>query len=120
MNKQSGNVLVWTLIVITVIGLAIWWAISAHINWVKESTAVVDIKVTEKERVVESNSEARYLIFTEKEVFENTDSWYHEKYNSSDVYGQLKPGKEYKCEVYGVRKERYSWYRNIVSCEEKK
>lgn len=124
MNNQRGDTAVYLLLGLLaaiIIGIIIWVIVAAHGNWVKDTTAVVDVKVTEKERIFDDGEQSsKYLVFTENEVFENTDSWYHQKYNSSDVYGQLRVGKEYTCEVYGQRNPRWSWYRNIVSCEEKK
>jgi hypothetical protein len=78
--------------------------------------------VKEKERIITGNGEAtqgKYLIFTKQEVFENTDSFWKAKFNSSDVYGQIEPGKTYEAEVYGWRVPFLSWYRNIVWIKEK-
>lgn len=80
--------------------------------------------VTDKERIVEKSSDSvssKYIVFTdkkadEKEVFENTDSFFRLKFNSSDVQGQLKKGETYNCKVYGWRVPFFSMYRNIVSC----
>jgi hypothetical protein len=59
---------------------------------------------------------SKYIVFTDKETFENTDSWLNLKFNSSDVQGSLEPGKTYTCDVYGKRIPFLSMYRNIVSC----
>lgn len=84
--------------------------------------------VTDKERVMTSSTDSngnssvssKYLIFSEHETFENTDSLLKGKFNSSDVYGKLHRGKTYICEVYGWRIPFLSNYRNIVSCAEAK
>ena len=77
----------------------------------------IQVVVTEKERVVSENS-SKYLIFTENETFKNTDTIWAWKWNSSDLYGKIKKGGEYKMRVYGFRVGFLSWYRNIVDFEE--
>jgi len=83
------------------------------------TSAVVDIKVDGKERVQTQDS-SKYLVFTEKEVFENTDALFRFKFDSSDLYGKLKEGGKYQCDVYGWRISFFSMYRNLVSCTEVK
>jgi len=80
---------------------------------------VVIIKVDSKERVQNQDS-SKYLVFTEKEVFENTDALFRLKFDSSDLYGKLKEGGKYTCDVYGWRISLFSMYRNLVSCTEAK
>jgi len=75
----------------------------------------VTITVVDKERIVGRDGESsKYLVFTEAEVFENTDCLVLGKFNSSDVYGQLEIGETYRVEVYGWRIPFLSMYRNIV------
>lgn len=72
--------------------------------------------VTKTERVTSGSGEditAKYLIFTDKETFQNTDSFLYWKFNSSDVHSSLVPG-EYRMKVYGWRVPVLSWYRNVV------
>jgi hypothetical protein len=51
------------------------------------------VMFTVKEKEPIATKEVKYLIFTKQEVFENTDSFWKAKFNSSDVYGQIEPGK---------------------------
>ena len=77
--------------------------------------------VDKSERVTDTNGEgSRYLIFTKTETFENTDRLVLLKFNSSDLYGSIKPDKSYQAKVVGLRIPFLSWYRNIVSIEETK
>lgn len=81
---------------------------------------VNDVIVTGKERIVERSGEAttsKYLIFTQDETFQNTDTIWALKYNSSDVYGKI--GEGFKCnfKVTGFRIKIFSWYRNILSAD---
>jgi hypothetical protein len=59
----------------------------------------------------------KYLVYTDKGVFENTDSVFYLKFDSSDVYGQLAEGGTYECNVYGWRVGVFSWYPNIKDCK---
>jgi len=62
--------------------------------------------------------EGNYLIYCNNETFENDDLLFKGKFNSSDVYNQIKEGKTYKFVVYGWRVPFFSMYRNIYQFEE--
>lgn len=82
---------------------------------------IVDIKVTDKERIVTDNGdniESYYLVFTEDETFKNDDALFHGKFRSSDLQGNLRIGETYTVKVYGFRVGFLSMYRNIVKIEE--
>ena len=81
-------------------------------------TTEVTFTVTEKELMDRDGNGARYLVWSEDETFENVDSILKGKFNSSDLYGQLKVGNTYTCEVYGWRNSFFSYYRNLVKCKE--
>ena len=55
-----------------------------------------------------------YLIYTDKGVFRNQDSWPYLAFNSSDVYSKLKVGSTYKLIVYGYRNRWGSEYPNVL------
>lgn len=77
----------------------------------------VTFTVIEKERVTERRGDSissKYLIFTDSEVFQNTDSIFYFKFNSSDIYVKLKKDHTYEAVVYGWRVPFLSMYRNIV------
>jgi hypothetical protein len=76
-----------------------------------------DVKITDK-AVKNSKEKSTYLIFTEDKnrtvhVFKDTDSFIRGKFNSSDIYGELKVGKTYDIETYGIRIPFLSRYENI-------
>lgn len=75
----------------------------------------VQFTVEEKERI-NSKEDSKYLIFTDKGVFENTDSLMHLKFNSSDLYGKLKVGESYRCKKNFWRVSILSMYPNLLSC----
>lgn len=72
-------------------------------------TALVTEKTTKR-----TNDEDKYLIFTEGEVFENTDSLLRLKFNSSDVYAKIVNGKTCTFTVNGWRFPFFSMYRNVL------
>lgn len=86
-------------------------------NCVKLATSetVTQVKVDKKEAVKDM---AGYLIFTDKGVFSNTDSWINLKFNSSDVYNEIKEEKCYDMDVNLMRVPILSWYKNILSVKE--
>lgn len=77
------------------------------------SGETVLITVTNTERIT-TGDESKYLVFTIDETFENTDSIWFLKFDSSDIQGRLQPGQTYRADVYGWRIPFLSIYRNIV------
>ena len=80
------------------------------------STDTINIKVEKTERINDGES-SRYLVYTDDETFENTDSILFFKFDSSDVYGHLKEGQTYTVKVAGWRWKLTSSYRNIISIQ---
>jgi hypothetical protein len=64
-----------------------------------------------------SKNDYANLVYTDKGIFQNTDSWFPWKTRSSDVYNQLRVGKTYRCEIAGWRIGFFSMYKNIVTCD---
>ncbi len=73
--------------------------------------------VDSKDRVCTGGKEVtcKYLIYTDQGVFEDTDTLWYWKYDSSDVYGGLRAGQTYTFKVTGKRLGIMSWYPNIIS-----
>jgi hypothetical protein len=113
MSKKGFSGLLVTVIFVAV--MVSFGAIHLTTEYLKESEIVITVK--DKERVVYSKS-SQYLIWTENEVFRNTDTLMKWKFNSSDLQGKLEKGKTYRCKVYGWRINIFSKYRNLISCEE--
>ena len=121
MNKQSGYAgVIVTIVVLIAVGFIIFAGVNSWNNWANRTRETVTIEVTGKEVKSDGDSESKYLIYTKDEVFENTDAYYFDKFNSSDLYGQLEIGKKYSCDSFGERNPRWSWYRNLITCEEVK
>ena len=81
----------------------------------------VTVTVADKERVVNSSNQgtsSKYIIFTtDSDTFENTDTIFYWKWDSSDLYASLKKDQTYRAHVYGFRVGLLSWYQNIISVE---
>lgn len=91
-------------------------SVSAAYNYGTMASATVI--VSEKERIVETDGDggvsSKYLVFTDQGVFENQDTIFHFKFNSSDVYGELSAGDTFEISYYGWRVGLLSWYPNII------
>lgn len=120
-NQRGDAVLVLQIIIVIIVGLLIL-AIPIVSIWKATNSHDVSFTVSKSERVCESgkNGTCRYLIYTDQGVYENTDSLWKGKWNSSDLYNQIKPNVKYNCEAIGFRVPFLSWYENVISCEESK
>lgn len=95
-------------------------ALGGGIVWSFASEDNVTFTVKKLERITESDADgkttSKYLVYTDKEVFKNTDAPLHGKFNSSDLYAKLDEGKTYVCKVNGIRVAFFSSYRNLLEC----
>lgn len=103
-----GVVIVVAAAFIGLEGVSLYGSVATH----RTETFTVE----KSERINEGRS-SRYLIFTDRGVYENTDSLVNGKFNSSDVYSQLEAGSTYACDVTGWRVPFLSWYPNVIACE---
>jgi hypothetical protein len=102
--------------------VAIGW--SLHVNF--NTVDYVNVTVWEKDRecTTSTNSEGhttmscRYVVHTDSETFENTDSLMLLKFNSSDVQRNLRTEESFCLKVVGYRITLFSAYRNIVGVVE--
>jgi translation elongation factor P/translation initiation factor 5A len=99
---------------IVIVGVAIL-AASTFSVWSHFATkqTVQSVVIQDKERIV-SGKESKYLVFTDRETFENVDSILALKFNSSDVYGRINKGATCDFVVTGFRVPLFSMYRNIL------
>lgn len=119
---MSNKSLLGYLTAITAIALVVIAVIAFPVmNFSNNHTYTVTI--TDKERVTtqvaEGQTDSKYLIYGEDEngktyVFEDTDTLFRWKFNSSDVFGALKEGETYELTVIGFRVHIFNWYENII------
>lgn len=79
----------------------------------EETIAVINKEVWRGE-------EKKYFIFTENEVFLNTDNYYHNKSNADDLYPLFRVGKTYRVKVVGYYFPWIPRFRNIISIIDQK
>lgn len=77
---------------------------------------VTNAQIVKTERVVTDRS-SKYLVYTKDETFQDTDTIWLLKYNSSDIYGKIDKGATCTFKVTGWRVPFLSWYRNILSAD---
>lgn len=81
----------------------------------------LEIKIKNMEITTSGNNNSttsKYLVFTENEVFENTDSWTFLKFNSSDIQNKFELKNTYRVKVAGWRIPFLSMYRNVIEVQE--
>jgi len=105
-NIGSGILLAGALGLVTFGGVGLYEALHPT----KDVTATVTDKLVKND-----NNSSTYLIFTDKGVFEDSDSMVNGKWNSSDMYSQIKKGQTYTFHVRGIRNHVLSWYPNILT-----
>lgn len=99
-------------IILFLFGIVIMIAgINAGITYSTEDIA--KITVSDKERIGLDDT-YKYLVYTNSETFENTDTIYYFKYNSSDLQNDLKIDSTYTVTVTGFRIPFLSEHRNII------
>lgn len=117
-NNQGGFVGVVVIgLVVTIIVGAIGFGF--YRSWGTHRTETVT--VNKSERITSTCGESvcsKYLVYTAQGVYENTDDLLNWKFNSSDLYNQLQEGNAYSCDVVGWRNGLFSWYPNLISCED--
>lgn len=109
----------WKLYLVGVAFIATAVGVNYGYTAVTEEKVVTTVSRTDRECKTEGNqTNCRYVVYTPEEVFENVDSWWYLKFNSSDFNNKLVPGKKYELTVYGLRVPFFSWYRNVVDYTE--
>jgi Protein of unknown function (DUF1523). len=78
-------------------------------------TATVTDKGIKTESYNQNYVDSNYMIYTDNGTFEDTDSIWYMKFNSSDVYGNIEVGNTYTFQVYGWRIPLFSCYQNIIT-----
>lgn len=108
-NPRNRHTLLYFMLAGVLMFAGIGGCTAAYMN----TATTVSVKIKRLERIT-TNQGGKYLVFTDKGVFENTDTLLFWKFNSSDIYGQLEVGKTYTLRVVGWRWQAWSIYPNII------
>lgn len=103
-----------TILVVGIIAIGIF--IYPVMKYVSITTE--EITISDKERITTGSGndmKSKFLVYTENEVFENTDALMVLKFNSADVQNHLKTDSTYTVKVMGWRVPFLSMYRNIIT-----
>ena len=87
------------------------------------SAQELEVTIKDKERITDGSGEnitSKFIVYTQEEVFENTDSWLFLKFNSTDFQNELKVDSSYVIKAAGWRIPFFSSYRNIVKIKSDK
>ena len=116
--KQLDSIeIIYIVAIILIISIVVFDVVVSNIN---EKNIVVT--VTDK-GVKVKNNDSKYLIYTKDkddnvQVLKITDSILRRRFDSSDVYAVIEPGKTYKFTTVGYRIPIFSMYPNILKYQE--
>lgn len=103
----------WRAIVLLI---AVLWTTSKIIDFIIAWTSVRTVSATvhKTERVFYPYKlKSMYLVYTDKGVFKNEDSWAFLSFNSSDTYAKITDNTTLEFVIYGYRNRFDSDYPNI-------
>lgn len=107
----------WREIIFLVMVMVLAWKIiDLLIAWTSRRTVIATVNHIERVYYPQK-LRSMYLVFTDKGVFRNEDSWAFLSFDSSDTYSQIKVGSIYKFTIYGYRYRWGSEYPNILKTE---
>ncbi|HMN24154.1 MAG: hypothetical protein IT276_16965 [Ignavibacteriaceae bacterium] len=72
----------------------------------------ISIKVINKSQF--GNEPEKYFVFTENEVFYNSNNYYQNKENADELNAKIYPGTSYKVNVVGIYLPWLPRFRNIT------
>lgn len=117
LKRLDSIEIIYIVAIILIISIVVFDVVVSNIN---EKNIVVT--VTDK-GVKVKNNDSKYLIYTKDkddnvQVLKITDSILRRRFNSSDVYAVIEPGKTYKFTTVGYRIPIFSMYPNILKYQE--
>ena len=104
MNKIIGTLL-------SAIMLGVLGTITFAYEYMNEQT--IKCKIEDKWTKRKSESQDLYLVNCGGKTYKIADLLFKGKFNSADIYGNLKKGNTYKIKVTGYRIGLFSEYQNI-------
>lgn len=115
MIREKLGCAIWVIITLGIIIGVVYFMTLGYQN---EETHVCTVQDKWVKRGGKSSD--KYLVQCGNEVYEITDLLFKGKFNSSDIYANLKIGNKYEITTTGYRFELFSMYKNINEYEVKK
>lgn len=104
------------IVAVSIVMWASWKAMDLLIAWTSRRKVVATVHRVERV-YYPRRMRSMYLIFTDKGVFRNEDSWAFLRFDSSDVYSIVREGETYELTIYGYRHRWGSEYPNVLRVE---
>ena len=126
MKDNIPIIIIGVIIVISGFGLAsMTWHNNYEVQSVDEKIITVadyqikpNIGKNDHGMIVVDSADDLLLVTTDGESFLNEENFWFSKWNTRDLFNQLKVGGTYKIKYYGWREPFFSTFPNILSVEE--
>lgn len=123
---QKISIIILTIcILLSAFGSGILWHYQFEVPSVQEKTITVSswqpkagIEVNENGLMVIDSADDLMMITSDGEGFLNNENFLFSKFNTRDIYNQLKVNGTYKIKFYGWREGFNNGFPNILSVEE--
>lgn len=100
----------------TIAGILLMGLLIFSVSIGYQNEEIIECTVEDK-WIKRSGKDDVYLVQCDNEVYQITDLLFKGKFNSSDIYANLKVGKTYEITTTGYRFEFLSMYKNINEYE---
>ena len=115
-NKSDIAKIVFVIVAVLLIISSMVCDICTSFNDHYETITIVD------KGIKNTSDSSQYLIYGKKldgtiETYKISDSWLRGQFDSSNKYGAIQVGTEYRIKLIGIRVPILSWYENIIECE---
>lgn len=100
----------------TIAGILLMGLLIFSVSIGYQNEEIIECTVEDK-WIKRSGKDDMYLVQCDNEVYQITDLLFKGKFNSSDIYANLKVGKTYEITTTGYRFKFLSMYKNINKYE---
>ncbi len=116
--NNKGSIIVELLAVVIFIGIIVAIAfLGFQMEYGNEREVICTVNEKWIKRASGEDKKDMYLVSCGDEVYKITDLFFKGKFDSSNIYANLKVGKKYKLTVTGYRFGYFSSYQNINDYE---
>lgn len=116
--NNKGSIIIELLAVVIFIGIIVAIAfLGFQMEYGNEREVICTVNEKWIKRASGEDKKDMYLVSCGDEVYKITDLFFKGKFDSSNIYANLKVGKKYKLTVTGYRFGYFSSYQNINDYE---